>query len=147
MLDKRFSVECTRKNLGWNLFGRWRLPCPPANFPVFEEPVAVFPSLPLRYGPSQQNSRKAQFLGTGSAIVFCFAVCFGFDSRYSVNDSTARSICGNGVQQLGVFVGASKCFSHKVEMRDAIRFVAPFLPEMQCKPFPTDTTSSFGRWP
>ena len=57
---------------------------------------------------------KRYFWEQGLQLFFCFAVCFGFDSRYSVNDSTARSICWNGVQQLGVFVGASKCFSHKV---------------------------------
>lgn len=57
---------------------------------------------------------KRYFWEQGLQLFFCFAVCFGFDSRYSVNDSTARSICWNGVQQLSVFVGASKCFSHKV---------------------------------
>ena len=57
---------------------------------------------------------KRYFWEQGLQLFFCFAVCFGFDSRYSVNDSTARSICWNGVQLLSVFVGASKCFSHKV---------------------------------
>ena len=57
---------------------------------------------------------KHYFREQGLQLFFCFAVCFGFDSQYSVNDSTVRSNFGNGVQQLGVFVGASKCFSHKV---------------------------------
>lgn len=52
---------------------------------------------------SQQNSQKALFLGTGSAIVFCSSFCFGLVSRYSVDDSTALgAVCWNGVQQLGV---------------------------------------------
>ena len=112
MLDKLFSVERARKNLGEIYLEDGVTPFLQQTFQCWKSLLQFFHLHVCDIDLRNKIVEKRFFWEQGLPLFFCFAVCF--DSRYSVNDSTARSICWNGVQQLGVFVGASKCFSYKV---------------------------------